>query len=93
MRGKLITGINSAAPTYSICVEADLISLGGIYSLQTDVLCADNKCVTVNNSWHACMLGSIGRQGERPNSKYNSLGVVHRGKIHQRYFARNDHET
>ena len=35
MRRKLVTGVDAACPVITICVETNLISLGGIYSLQT----------------------------------------------------------
>ena len=74
MSHKLIAGINSATPTYSTCVEANLISLGGIYSLQTDLLRANSKGVAIHDPWYA--VRSAACASEQPRKPANAMKIV-----------------
>ena len=53
MRRELVTSVDAASPTDTICVEANLISLGRVYALKADLRRADGQRVAVNDPWHA----------------------------------------
>jgi len=52
MYRELITGFDSAGPASTICVEANLISLGRVNALKADLRRADSKRIAINNPRH-----------------------------------------
>jgi hypothetical protein len=52
MRRKLIACVDSAGPTITIRVEANLISLGRVDALKADLRRTYSKRVAVNDPWY-----------------------------------------
>jgi hypothetical protein len=52
MRSELVAGVYAASPADSVRIEANLVSLGRVDSLKSDLRSPDCQRVAINDPWH-----------------------------------------